>query len=58
MLFGGYLTNTDSIPIGFIWLEYMSPFKYAFAALCQNEYHNLDLDCEPECTPLEDLNFT
>jgi len=32
MLFGGFLTNTDSIPIGFIWLEYMSPFKYAFGA--------------------------
>ena len=58
MLFGGFLTNTDSIPVGFIWLEYMSPFKYAFVAYCQNEYHNLEVDCEPECTPLDDLNFT
>ena len=58
MLFGGFLTNTDSIPVGFIWLEYMSPFKYAFGAYCQNEYHNLELDCEPECDPLGDLNFT
>lgn len=34
MLFGGFLVNTENIPVAFIWLEYMSPFKYAFAALC------------------------
>jgi ABC-type multidrug transport system permease subunit len=57
MLFGGFLVNSDSIPTAFIWLEYMSPFKYAFAAFALNEFHNLDLDCDPECDPIGDLNF-
>jgi hypothetical protein len=47
MLFGGFLVNSDSISIAFIWLEYMSPFKYAFGAYVINEYEDLDLDCEP-----------
>jgi ABC-type multidrug transport system permease subunit len=67
MLFAGFLTNTDSIPAVFIWLEYTSPFKFGFSAYVENEYEDLDLDCDScssndkacvECDPLEDLNLT
>lgn len=44
LLFGGFLTNTDSIPVVFIWLEYTSAFKFGFQALAENEYEDLDLD--------------
>jgi hypothetical protein len=57
MLFGGFLVNSDSIPVAFIWIEYISPFKYAFGAYVVNEYEDLDLDCEPICDPLDDLNL-
>jgi ABC-type multidrug transport system permease subunit len=46
LLFAGFLTNTDSIPVVFIWLEYTSPFKYGFTAYVENEYNDLDLDCD------------
>ncbi|WAQ93831.1 WHITE-like protein [Mya arenaria] len=29
MMFGGFFLNSDSIPVYFIWLEYLSWFKYA-----------------------------
>ena len=67
VLFGGFLTNTDSIPIIFIFIEYTSAFKFAFNALAENEYDDLDLDCDTcppeaehcvECDPLEDLNLS
>lgn len=58
MLFGGFLINVDNIPSYFVFMEYLSPFKYSFGALAQNEYHSLDLDCEPICSPLDDLSIS
>lgn len=46
ILFAGFLTNAESIPKVFIWLEYTSAFKFGFQALAHNEYDDLDLDCD------------
>jgi ABC-type multidrug transport system permease subunit len=47
MMFCGFFLNTDSIPPYFIWVEWISPMKYAFAGLAQNEYTGLTLHCNP-----------
>eukprot|EP00929_Paragymnodinium_shiwhaense_P048241 TRINITY_DN24414_c0_g1_i1.p1 TRINITY_DN24414_c0_g1~~TRINITY_DN24414_c0_g1_i1.p1 ORF type:complete len:663 (+),score=98.59 TRINITY_DN24414_c0_g1_i1:38-2026(+) len=45
IMFSGFVLNTDSIPVFLQWVEYISPPKYAFAALAQIEYTGLDLHC-------------
>mmetsp|Transcript_33883 Transcript_33883/g.59055 ORF Transcript_33883/g.59055 Transcript_33883/m.59055 type:complete len:608 (-) Transcript_33883:23-1846(-) len=61
LVYSGFLANFDSIPIPFRYLTYISPFRYCFTSMSQNEYHNLDLDCDDDevnpCTPLSDLNI-
>lgn len=67
MLFSGFLINIKQIPEAIAWLGYTSPFKYGYAALMQNEYQDLnincmdcppnDFDCVP-CDPIDDMNFT
>jgi hypothetical protein len=37
--------NPNSIPFYFRPFEYISPFKYAFAALAQNEFEGLSFIC-------------
>jgi len=46
MIFSGYLLNTDKVPPYFIWIEYMSFFKYAFRALCINEFKHITFKCK------------
>lgn len=41
MLFSGFLVNNSSVPVYFRWVQYMSPTKYAFNALMQNEFTGL-----------------
>ena len=36
MLFAGYFKNLINIPAWAGWFQYLSPFKYGFAALVQN----------------------
>jgi ABC-type multidrug transport system ATPase subunit/ABC-type multidrug transport system permease subunit len=60
LVFSGFLANLDSIPIPIRWLTYLTPFRYSFASMVQNEYHGITLSCEdesPPCTPLSDLNI-
>jgi ATP-binding cassette subfamily G (WHITE) protein 1 len=60
LVFSGFLANLDSIPIPIRWLTYLSPFRYSFTSMAQNEYHGITLSCEdetPPCTPLSDLNI-
>lgn len=61
MAFAGFFVNQDKIPYYFIEFEYISPWKYAFQALCWNEFtDNTELRCltqAPRCDPLGDLNF-
>ncbi|XP_052810071.1 protein white-like isoform X2 [Mya arenaria] len=46
MMFGGFFLNSDSIPVYFIWLEYLSWFKYANEVLAVNQWQNIDsIEC-------------
>lgn len=45
VMFSGFVLNTDSIPVYLMWLEWISPAKYGFAALARNEFKGLDLRC-------------
>ena len=42
-LFAGFYVAADTIPEYYIWLKYLSPFKYAFNALLLNEFTGLCL---------------
>ena len=41
ILFCGYLIPRESIPPYFIWIHYLSPFKYVVEGLFMNEYDGL-----------------
>jgi len=45
MIFSGFLLNTNKTPDYFIWIEYMSFFKYAFRALVINEFKHITFHC-------------
>ncbi|XP_014681142.1 PREDICTED: protein white-like isoform X2 [Priapulus caudatus] len=46
LIFGGYYLNAESIPVYFIWLQYLSWFKYANEALNINQWINIDsIEC-------------
>ena len=52
LLFGGLFVNTDNIPDYFIWLEYLSWFKYANEVMLINQWDNIDeIPCEINKTP-------
>jgi len=38
LMFSGYFLNEDSIPVYLEWLKYISFIRYAFQALCVNEF--------------------
>jgi len=42
-LFAGFFISSDSIPVYYSWLKWLSPFKYAYAALLSNEFEGLCL---------------
>ncbi|KAH3715726.1 protein white-like [Dreissena polymorpha] len=46
LMFGGFFLNSDSIPVYFIWLEYLSWFKYAMELIAINQWENIDsIEC-------------
>jgi len=45
MLFGGFYLNSDNIPVYYIWLKYLSFFKYTYEILMDNELRGLQFDC-------------
>lgn len=47
--------NAENIPEYFYWIAYVSPFKYSFTALVQNEFEGLKLYCK-EWQYTEDSN--
>eukprot|EP01017_Pseudomicrothorax_dubius_P038215 TRINITY_DN5697_c0_g2_i1.p1 TRINITY_DN5697_c0_g2~~TRINITY_DN5697_c0_g2_i1.p1 ORF type:complete len:357 (-),score=45.35 TRINITY_DN5697_c0_g2_i1:26-1096(-) len=62
MAFGGFFVNQNKIPVFFYPIQYISPFKYAYQVLTQNEFtDNTTLKClisnPPTCNPLADHNF-
>ena len=54
LLFSGYTTNTNNIGIYLKWLEYISPFRYAFEWAVWNEFDGTDFNPNP----IQTLNFT
>ncbi|KAK6166710.1 hypothetical protein SNE40_023343 [Patella caerulea] len=47
MLFGGFFLNAGTIPVYFVWLEYISWFKYANELLSINQWkHVTHIDCK------------
>ncbi|KAI3390166.1 hypothetical protein SNEBB_001838 [Seison nebaliae] len=41
MLFGGLFLNNSSTPIYFIWIKYVSWFKYGYDLICTNQWENI-----------------
>ncbi|EAR86486.1 ABC transporter family protein (macronuclear) [Tetrahymena thermophila SB210] len=55
MLFAGLVKNGSDYASWISWFQYLSPFKYSFAALCLNEY-DYDGPSYPQ-DPIHQLNF-
>ncbi len=49
MIGGGFFINVDSIPIYFIWLKYVSFFKYAFENMMIIEWKDKNINCDNSC---------
>ncbi|KAL8603575.1 hypothetical protein ACOMHN_022527 [Nucella lapillus] len=45
MMFGGFFLNNDSVPIYFVWLKYLSWFKYANEYLMVNQWEGVSIEC-------------
>jgi len=45
MMFSGLFLNPESFPVYLEWAQWLSPMKYAFSALAENEFSGLALDC-------------
>ncbi|KAK7111238.1 protein white-like [Littorina saxatilis] len=51
MMFGGFFLNNDSVPVYFIWLKYLSWFKYANELLTVNQWEDVtSIDCGSNST--------
>ncbi|XP_045170130.2 protein white-like [Mercenaria mercenaria] len=51
LMFGGFFLNSESIPVYFIWLEYLSWFNYAYELIAINQWDNIDtIACEGNST--------
>lgn len=55
ILFTGYTVNTDYVPVGIKWAEYISPVRYIFEYFVHNEFGNKDLG---PANPVDTLNFS
>ncbi|EAR86576.2 ABC-2 family transporter protein (macronuclear) [Tetrahymena thermophila SB210] len=55
MLFGGYYKNQGDYASWIGWIQYLSPFKYSFSAVAQNEY-SYEGQGYPQ-NPIHQLNF-
>ncbi|CAH1245185.1 ABCG1 [Branchiostoma lanceolatum] len=48
ILFGGFFINTKSVPVYFIWLEYISWFKYGNEVMAVNQWRDVtNITCSP-----------
>eukprot|EP00123_Amoebidium_parasiticum_P014061 comp22305_c0_seq1/m.33111 comp22305_c0_seq1/g.33111 ORF comp22305_c0_seq1/g.33111 comp22305_c0_seq1/m.33111 type:complete len:668 (-) comp22305_c0_seq1:89-2092(-) len=47
MLFSGFYVQSNSVPVYFTWIQWLSPIKYSFQALALNEFDGLVLPCPP-----------
>jgi hypothetical protein len=52
MIFSGLFVNLNSMPVWIRWVQWLSPMKYGFVALAQNEFNGLKIGCiqlQDEC---------
>ncbi|CAG9325642.1 unnamed protein product [Blepharisma stoltei] len=62
-MYTGVVTNVESYPKSFFWIQYLSPMRFDIEGLCINEYTDLHMDCKTctncyRCDPLNDMKFT
>jgi len=48
LLFGGFYVNSANIPVWYIWIKYLSFFKYGYEAFVKNELSGLTFTCSQE----------
>ncbi len=46
VLFSGFYANTATIPAFIAWIQYISPIRWSFAALCVNEFEGQVFECD------------
>lgn len=56
ILFGGFYIKISSLPIVLNWIPYISAFRWAFEALCINEFKGQSFSCN--LTPQSQCLFT
>ena len=65
LMFSGFFLNENNVPIFLIWLRELSFIRYAFQALCVNEFKDAEFSCDNASTQtcidgnehLDRLNF-
>lgn len=50
LMFSGFFLNEDNVPVYLIWLREISFIRYAFQALCVNEFKDAVFTCDPTTT--------
>jgi hypothetical protein len=50
VLFGGFYVSINALPIVANWIPYISIFRWAYQALCINEFKGLNFSCDAEDT--------
>lgn len=57
IILGGFMTNSGNVPSWVGWLQYISPVRYGFEAMLQNEF-SFRPQVLPENNPVVYLHFT
>ena len=50
LMFSGFFLNENNGPVFLIWLREVSFIRYAFQALCVNEFAGAEFTCDPSAT--------
>ena len=50
LMFSGFFLNESNVPVFLIWLRELSFIRYAFQALCVNEFAGAEFSCDPSTT--------
>lgn len=53
MLFSGFFLNSNTLPVYLAWIQYISPIKYGFTALIENEFDGRTFN---NCPPGDDCS--
>jgi len=56
MIFAGFFINSSSVPVWLIWIEYISPVKYAFRAMMNVIFPGITITCGPDDYRYETIN--